>query len=76
MPSAAAHLHSRPAADRRRGAAVLTGGCDGYPAGTTGAVAGERDGCLVFRPDEPWRVARWATPRSELVVPPGLVLTR
>jgi hypothetical protein len=60
----------------RRGTAVLAGGCDGYPAGTTGAVVGVRDGCLVFRPDEPWRVARWATPRSELVVPPALVLTR
>ena len=57
-----------------RTAAVLVGGCDGYPAGTTGEVLGERDGCFVFAPDRPAEVARWAVPRSALLVPHALVV--
>ena len=57
----------------RLGSAVLTGGCDGYPAGTTGVVAGWRQGCAVFVPDRPAAVARWARPRSSLYVPPTLL---
>ena len=34
-------------------AAVLTRNCEGYPAGTTGLIAGAKQGCLVFAPDEP-----------------------
>lgn len=63
-------------APRRRGVAVLTGGCDGYPAGTTGTISGGRDGCLVFAPDRPEAVARWAQPRRELLVPPALVVSQ
>jgi hypothetical protein len=59
----------------RRRAAVLTAGCDGYRAGTTGVVAGDHDGCVVFAPDRPEDVARWATARSTLLVPPSMVLT-
>jgi hypothetical protein len=58
-----------------RVAAVLAAGCDGYPAGTTGAVIGERDGCVVFAPDAPETVARWARPRTSLLVPPAFVVT-
>ncbi|MEA2295678.1 MAG: hypothetical protein QOE86_3317 [Solirubrobacteraceae bacterium] len=54
--------------------AVLTSGVDGYPAGTHGHVAGRRQGCLVFIPDAPVRVARWARPRTSLLVPPALVI--
>jgi hypothetical protein len=54
-------------------AARLTGGCEGYPAGTTGLIAGAAQGCLVFAPDEPGRVARWARPRATLLVPAALV---
>jgi hypothetical protein len=57
-----------------RTAAVLVGGCDGYPAGTTGEVVGDRDGCFVFAPDRPAEVARWAVPRSALLVPHALVV--
>ena len=53
--------------------AVLTRGCDGYPAGTTGLIAGATQGCLLFAPDEPGRVARWARPRATLLVPAALV---
>jgi hypothetical protein len=53
--------------------AVLVKGCDGYPSGTTGTVTGERQGCLVFVPDESAAVARWATPRRSLLVPPSFV---
>jgi hypothetical protein len=55
-------------------AAVLVRGCDGYPAGTTGRVTGRHQGCLVFTPDVAQGVARWARPRSSLLVPPSLVL--
>jgi hypothetical protein len=55
-------------------AAVLTRGCDGYPAGTTGRLTGRHQGCLVFTPDAPQDVARWARPRSSLLVPPALVI--
>jgi hypothetical protein len=56
--------------------AVLTSPCEGYAAGTTGRVAGEHQGCLVFAPDEPAAVARWARPRSSLVVPAPLIAPR
>ena len=59
----------------RRHTAVLTAGCDGYAAGTTGVVLGHREGCVVFAPDRPAEVARWATPRSEVLVPAQMVLT-
>jgi hypothetical protein len=54
-------------------AAVLTRNCEGYPAGTTGLIAGAKQGCLVFAPDEPSRVARWARPRATLLVPAALI---
>jgi hypothetical protein len=54
-------------------AAVLTGNCEGYAAGTTGLIAGAKQGCLVFAPDEPSRVARWARPRVTLLVPAALI---
>ena len=53
--------------------AELTGNCEGYAAGTTGLIAGSAQGCLVFAPDEPRRVARWAHPRVTLLVPAALV---
>jgi hypothetical protein len=55
-------------------AAVLTGGVDGYPAGSTGWVAGRRQGCVVFVPDAPEVVARWARPRTTLLVPPAMLV--
>jgi hypothetical protein len=57
-----------------RSTAVLTAGVDGYAAGTHGRVAGTRQGCLVFIPERPERVARWARPRTALLVPPALVV--
>ena len=63
-----------PAPVRTRVAAVLVGGCDGYAAGTTGEVLGERDGCIVFAPDSPEHVARWAHPVPTVLVPPALVV--
>ena len=54
-------------------AAVLTGNCEGYAAGTTGLIAGAKQGCLVFAPDEPGRVARWARPRATVLVPAALI---
>ncbi len=54
-------------------AAVLTRSCEGYAAGTTGLIAGANQGCLVFAPDEPGRVARWARPRATLLVPAALI---
>jgi hypothetical protein len=54
-------------------AAVLTRNCEGYPAGTTGLIAGSKQGCLVFAPDEPSHVARWARPRATLLVPAALI---
>jgi hypothetical protein len=72
-------LHGSPPAPPeivvRRVAAVLTGGCDGYAAGTTGEVVGTRDGCVVFAPDAPETVARWARPRTSLLVPPAFIVT-
>lgn len=53
--------------------AILVMPCEGYGKGTTGTVAGERQGCLVFVPDDPQAVARWAKPRRELLVPPSFV---
>jgi len=53
--------------------AVLTRNCEGYAAGTTGLIAGANQGCLVFAPDEPGRVARWARPRVTLLVPAALL---
>ena len=53
--------------------AVLVMSCEGYAKGTTGTVAGRRQGCLVFVPDEPCAVARWAHPRRSLLVPPSFV---
>ena len=70
-------LAARPAAASSlptRTTAVLVSGCDGYPAGTTGAVRGERGGCVVFAPHHPERVAAWARPVHELVVPPALLV--
>jgi hypothetical protein len=55
--------------------AVLASGCDGYPAGTTGRVSGHRQGCVVFTPDRPETVARWARPRTSMLVPPKFVVT-
>ena len=72
MPALATRPVSAPL--RTRVAGVLVGGCDGYPAGTTGEVLGERDGCVVFAPDRPDRVARWAHPVPSLLVPPALVV--
>ena len=72
MPAVAAP--PAPAAPRTRLAAVLVGGCDGYAAGTIGEVLGARDGCVIFAPDRPQDVARWATARTSLLVPPALVL--
>jgi hypothetical protein len=54
-------------------AAILTRDCEGYPAGTTGLIAGSRQGCLVFAPDASSRVARWARPRTTLLVPVALI---
>jgi hypothetical protein len=56
-------------------AAVLRGACDGYRAGTTGRLQGSRQGCIVFVPDEPAGVARWARPRSSMLVPPAFIAT-
>jgi hypothetical protein len=53
--------------------AVLTRACEGYPAGTTGLIAGAKQGCLVFSPDEPSAVARWARPRATMLVPAALI---
>ena len=53
--------------------AVLVLSCDGYRKGTTGTVTGERQGCLVFVPDDPQAVARWAVARRELLVPASFV---
>ena len=57
----------------RAGSAVLTAGCDGYPGGTTGDVVGFRQGCAIFVPHHPERVARWARRRTSVLVPPGLL---
>ncbi len=51
----------------------LVAGCDGYAAGTTGTVIGTHEGCAVFVPDRPERVARWAVPRTRLIVPRSFV---
>jgi hypothetical protein len=64
-----------PSALAASAAAILTGGCDGYRAGTPGRVAGRHQGCLVFAPDSPGDVARWARPRTKLLVPPAFVAT-
>ena len=53
--------------------AVLVMACDGYAKGTTGTVTGHRQGCLVFVPHDSGAVARWATPRRSLLVPPSFV---
>jgi len=53
--------------------AVLAMSCEGYGKGTTGTVTGRRQGCLVFAPDDPAAVARWAHPRRELLVPPSFI---
>ena len=53
--------------------AVSSRNCEGYPAGTTGLIAGSKQGCLAFAPDEPSRVARWARPRATLLVPAALI---
>lgn len=74
MPAITAAPTALAPARPTRAAAVLTGGCDGYPAGTTGEVVGARDGCFVFAPDRPAEVARWAVPRSALLVPHALVV--
>ena len=55
--------------------AVLVMSCEGYGKGTTGVVTGRHQGCLVFTPDDSAAVARWATPRSALLVPPPFVAT-
>jgi len=70
VPSSSSSTSSTPLA---YAAAVLTGACEGYSAGTTGLIAGSAQGCLVFAPDEPSRVARWARPRVTLLVPAALV---
>ena len=53
--------------------AVLVMSCEGYGKGTTGLIAGRRQGCLVFIPDDPSAVARWARPRRTVLVPPSFV---
>ena len=63
----------RTAAIEVEPSAVLTMACDGYAKGTTGTVVGERQGCVEFEPHDPARVARWATPRRTLLVPPSFV---
>ena len=63
----------RPAPVSVEPSAVLVKACDGYAPGTTGTVEGERQGCLVFVPDDGAAVARWATPRRSLLVPPSFV---
>ena len=63
----------RPAPIAVEPSAVLVKGCDGYAPGTTGTVEGRRQGCLVFVPDESAAVARWAAPRTKLLVPPSFV---
>jgi hypothetical protein len=70
-PAPAAPSILRP----QRRTAVLTAGCDGYRAGTTGEVLGIHDGCIVFAPDAPEQVARWARPRTTLLVPPSFVVS-
>jgi hypothetical protein len=55
--------------------AVLVAPCDGYAAGTTGTVIGHHQGCAVFVPDRPNDVARWAQPRTSLLVPESFVAT-
>ena len=56
--------------------AILRAACDGYAAGATGVIAGTHQGCIVFTPDDPAAVARWAQPRSSLLVPPPFVAPR
>lgn len=63
-----------PAPPAAKATAVLTSGVDGYRAGTHGRVVGRRQGCLVFIPETPELVARWARPRTSLLVPPALVV--
>ena len=63
----------RPAPVAIEPSAVLVKGCDGYAPGTVGTVEGRRQGCVVFVPDESAPVARWATPRRSLLVPPSFV---
>ena len=53
--------------------AVLVMSCEGYRKGTTGRIAGRRQGCLVFVPDDAAPVARWARPRRTLLVPPSFI---
>ena len=72
MPALAAP--PAPAPTRHRVAAVLVGGCDGYPAGTTGEVLGHHDGCVLFAPDSPEHVARWSHAVPSVLVPPALVV--
>lgn len=62
------------ASQARRTSAVLTAGCDGYPCGTTGAVLGAREGCVVFVPDSHENIARWAVARRHLLVPSSLLV--
>ncbi len=62
-----------PATPLAYAAAVLTRNCEGYPAGTTGLIAGAKQGCLVFAPDQPAKVARWARPRATMLVPAALI---
>jgi hypothetical protein len=68
------HTKTEVAAAASRATAVLTSGVDGYPKGTHGRVAGAHQGCVVFIPEEPASVARWARPRTSLLVPPALVV--
>ena len=53
--------------------AVLVMSCEGYGKGTMGTVTGRHQGCLVFVPDDTAPVARWASPRRSLLVPPSFV---
>jgi hypothetical protein len=64
---------ARPAAIASEPSAVLVKACDGYPQGTTGSVIGHRQGCIEFVPHDSGAVARWATPRRSLLVPPSFV---
>ena len=56
--------------------AFLRAGCDGYAAGATGVIAGTHQGSIVFTPDDPSAVARWAQRRTNLLVPAALVAPR
>jgi len=62
-----------PALGELLSAAVLAQPCDGYPRGTTGRITGRHQGCVVFAPDQPESVARWAAQRTRITVPTSFI---